>query len=61
MSKNPNITITITKDELHTIIYILDDWRTMKSERVQEVIYPTPTTTSTKIIRKLYSIFEKLV
>lgn len=60
MSKNTDVTVTLTKDELQIIIFVMDEWRTIMSDRVQGVIYPNRTATSSSIIRKLYKIFENL-
>lgn len=51
--------IQITKDELEVLMYIIDDWRDIKSETLGAVRYPNGSITSTKIIQALDNIWKK--
>lgn len=52
--------IVLTKDELILLIWLIDDWRDMKSDTSQAVVYPNNSITSTQLITFLYNILDKL-
>ena len=52
--------IELSEEELEVLIFILDDWQTMKSDGSIPVEYPNKSTTSTKLIAFLNEVFKSL-
>lgn len=52
--------IELTKYELEILLFILDDWRDIKSDTGTAVNYPSNAITSTQLIRLLNDIYAEL-
>ena len=50
----------MTAEELEVLIYVLVDWRRLKSELVEDVKYPNFSTSSTQLIRFFHHVWENL-
>lgn len=58
--KIPVVQLNLTQAELEVLFYIVDDWRTMKSDGQLPVYYPNHSTSSTKIIQTLDAILVEM-
>ena len=50
----------MTLEEMEILIYILMDWRRLKSELVESADYPNMATTATKLTHFFHSAWEDL-
>jgi hypothetical protein len=50
----------MTSEELEVLIYILMDWRRLKSVLVEDAEYPNFSTSSTQLIRFFHHVWEDL-
>ncbi len=50
----------LTLDELQVLIYILMDWRRLKSDLAEYVEYPNNSASATKLVRLFHSAWESL-
>ena len=50
----------MTADELEVLIYILSDWRRLKSALVEDAEYPNFSTSSTQLVRFFHHVWESL-
>lgn len=60
MVKPRTAQIELSEEELEVLIFILDDWQTMKSDGSIGVKYPNDSTTSSKLISFLNKVFNSL-
>jgi len=50
----------MTMEELEVLIYILMDWRRLKSELVEDAEYPNGSASATKLVRLFHAAWESL-
>ena len=58
--KRKVIKFEMTLEELEVVIYILADWRRLKSKLAEYVEYPNNSTTATKLVRFFHTAWERL-
>jgi hypothetical protein len=54
------VDLKLTQQELEVLFYIVDDWRTMKSDGQLDVIYPNHSTSSTRLIQTFDLILREM-
>lgn len=57
---NQKTKFEMTSDELEVLIYIIGDWRRLKSSLVESAEYPNYSTTSTQLVRFFHRAWESL-
>jgi len=50
----------MTAEELEVLLYILNDWRRLKSTLVEYAEYPNDSTSSTKLVRFFHHVWTTL-
>ena len=50
----------LTREELEVLVYILADWRRLKSELVEYAEYPNSSASATKFVRMFRDAWESL-